>query len=178
MTNCINPILKSRRQRHPWQLLLKTINTSVAFYSIIQLRIFCWCSSRPHLSFLSSINVFLFSKFCHLAFWHMAYLSLYLGLFWIKLPRLPNLPVPLCQAQPPTVDPAVETTAHEIIRARPTHGKNKDRPTFTPIPTRWPTFPNYIRYRIWFCSSYIVVLMHFKMTHKALLPNCVLKTNR
>lgn len=62
----------------------------------------------------------------------MAYLSVYLGLFWIKLQHLPNLPVPLCQAQPPTVDPAVETTAHEIIRARPTHSKNKDRPTFTP----------------------------------------------
>lgn len=149
----------------------------MAFYSIIQLHIFCWYSNRP-LSFISSLNVLLFFEFCHFAFWHMAYLSLYLGLFWIKLRHLPNLPIPPCQAQPPTVDPAIETTAHEIIRARPTHSKNKERPTFTPIPTRWPTFPNYIRYRIFLFFTHKVVLMHFKMTHNPLLPNWLLKTNR
>lgn len=125
---------------------------------------FCCCSNRPHLTSFSSLNVFLSLDFCHFVFWHIAYLSLYLGL-WSR--HLPNPPVPLCQAQPPTTDPAIETTAHDIIRARPTHSRNKERPTFTPIPTRWPTFPNCIRYRIfsgsWF---YAVFLMWYKMSHQ------------
>lgn len=160
---------------------LKTINTSMVFYLIIQWGVFCYYSNRPHLSVFSSPNVFLFLDFCHLAFWHIAYLSLYLGLFWISVRslHLPNPPIPLCQAQPPTVDPAIETTAHEIIGARPTHNRNKGRPTFTPIPTRWPTFPKLHKIQNLFSFfTHTVVLMHFKMTLKALLPNWVLKTNR
>lgn len=85
-------------------------------------------------------------------------------------------PVPLCQAQPPTVDPAIETTTHDIIRARPTHGRNKRRPTFTPKPTRCPTFPNCIRDRI---LSYSSAASHAQQNvSQAGVPNWGLKTNR
>lgn len=151
----------------------KTRNITMIFYSVMQWGAFCWYSNRPHLSLFSSLNIFL-SPF-------LTHLYLYLGLCWIsvKSRHLPNPLVPLCQAQPPTVDPAIESTAHDIIRARPTHSRNKGRPTFTPIPTGWPTFPNCIRYRILFLFfAHMVYLIYFKMSHQVLLPNWVLKTNR
>lgn len=113
------------------------------FGLIIQRGIFCWFRIQPCLFFFfSSPSLFVLLDICHLVFWHITY-HLFSELFWISLRsrHLPNPPIPRCQAQSPTVDPAIEANAHEIISARPTHSRKKGRPTFTPIPTRWPTFP-------------------------------------
>ncbi len=126
----------------------------MVFYSVLQWRCFLY-SNRPHLSFFSSLNVFLSLDFCHFVFWHIAYLSPYSGLCWIsvKSQHLPNPPVPGPVAHGGSCYRNNCTWHHQS--STHTHSRNKGRPTFTPIPTRWPTFPSCIRYGIFSCSLLI-----------------------
>lgn len=123
---------------------------------------------QSHISISASLDFFFFFLIILILQSHKSLLSVCIEGFCLEpceIAALYRIPLCLCaKAQPPTVDPAIETTAHDIIRARPTHGRNKARPTFIPIPTRWPTFPNCIGYRTFF----YVLLRHLSCISRRL----------